>query len=158
MGMRNDICLEEQGVIRENGLGLKRIKGEWVRTGKPLCDMTVYVHNGDMRPFHLTRENVRDLLAEVIQANPHLKFSYENIDTFEKYRKSIDYYMRNSALEGMSYQNVAGEMIGKLENDCMFAFDLPYNPFWEMSEEDVLEIENLLRRENNLEPVEKMLR
>lgn len=139
-------CNEELGYTIRNGFD------------RPECEMTVYVHDGDMTPFRLTRENVRNLLKEVIEANPHLHYSYEKIDTFEEYRHSIDYYMSLKSFDGFSYHKMAGEMIWKLENWCKMSFDLPYNPYWQMTEEQVLEIENIMRSELGLEPVEKMLR
>ena len=141
-----EICKEMQGYTLNTGFNL------------PMNERTVYVHENDMKPFRLTRENVRELLDEILNANPHLKFSYENVDTFDKYYHTIDYYLDNSALDGYSYHKVAGAIISKLERDCIYSFGVPYNPYWQMSEEEVLEIENIMRSDDGLEPVEKMLR
>lgn len=133
----------------------KDSKGTWGSANFPKSERTVYIYSGDNTPFINTYANLEKMFNRIFEANPHLKFKFETIDD---YRGSINWWFNNYMINGYSYYKVASEITHSLEMECYMNYGVYWNPYSDMSEEDVCGIENKLREEEGLDPIEKFHR
>lgn len=116
------------------------------------CSMSVNIYENNMRPFINTYQNIEEMITNIKNKNPHLFYSFEPID------RLTNYWWKQTHLNGISWRSVCMEILNKRESDCMYSFDIPFNPYYELTEEEVLEMENNLRTQYGLETVEKFFR